>query len=92
MPSPRPPHRSLARGQEETATPASGPRPVRVRFFKFYRASRVRSASAAVSPRGVCGGVHTTARTAFQSRAGRQHVMFTSCALRIANTGPRCIR
>eukprot|EP00661_Eupelagonemidae_sp_cell13_P008886 gene8886-biopygen21183 len=29
----------------ETATPASGPRPVRVRFFKFYRASRVRSAS-----------------------------------------------
>eukprot|EP00661_Eupelagonemidae_sp_cell13_P012482 gene12482-biopygen19956 len=31
--------------QGETATPASGPRPVRVRFFKFYRAPRVRSAS-----------------------------------------------
>eukprot|EP00661_Eupelagonemidae_sp_cell13_P019276 gene19276-biopygen8452 len=29
----------------ETATPASGPRPVRVRFFKFYRVPRVRSAS-----------------------------------------------
>eukprot|EP00661_Eupelagonemidae_sp_cell13_P018836 gene18836-biopygen23448 len=29
----------------ETATPASGPRPVRVRFFKLYRAPRVRSAS-----------------------------------------------
>eukprot|EP00661_Eupelagonemidae_sp_cell13_P010147 gene10147-biopygen21293 len=31
--------------QGETATPASGPRPVRVRFFKFYRAPRVWSAS-----------------------------------------------
>eukprot|EP00661_Eupelagonemidae_sp_cell13_P010673 gene10673-biopygen6299 len=30
---------------EETATPASGPRPVRVRFFEFDRAARVRSAS-----------------------------------------------
>eukprot|EP00661_Eupelagonemidae_sp_cell13_P014941 gene14941-biopygen3630 len=29
---------------------ASGPRPVRVRFFEFYRAARVRSASAAVFP------------------------------------------
>eukprot|EP00661_Eupelagonemidae_sp_cell13_P023747 gene23747-biopygen19359 len=29
---------------------ASGPRPARVRFFEFYRAARVRSASAAVSP------------------------------------------
>eukprot|EP00661_Eupelagonemidae_sp_cell13_P024551 gene24551-biopygen4422 len=40
-------------GLGETATPASGPRPVRVRFFEFYRAPRVRSASsasAAVSP------------------------------------------
>eukprot|EP00661_Eupelagonemidae_sp_cell13_P019602 gene19602-biopygen10049 len=27
-----------------------GPRPVRVRFFKFYREPRVRSASATVSP------------------------------------------
>eukprot|EP00661_Eupelagonemidae_sp_cell13_P013558 gene13558-biopygen12560 len=31
--------------QGETATPASGPRPVRVRFLKLYRAPRVRSAS-----------------------------------------------
>eukprot|EP00661_Eupelagonemidae_sp_cell13_P003079 gene3080-biopygen14229 len=40
--------RACARRSEvlgETATPASGPRPVRVRFFKFYRAPRVRSAS-----------------------------------------------
>eukprot|EP00661_Eupelagonemidae_sp_cell13_P024691 gene24691-biopygen19443 len=29
----------------ETTTPVSGPRPVRVRFFKFYRAPCVRSAS-----------------------------------------------
>eukprot|EP00661_Eupelagonemidae_sp_cell13_P020674 gene20674-biopygen8587 len=36
----------------ETALPASGPRPVRVRCFEFYRAARVRcarSASAAFS-------------------------------------------
>eukprot|EP00661_Eupelagonemidae_sp_cell13_P012686 gene12686-biopygen4958 len=32
----------------ETALPASGPRPARVRFFEFYRAARVRSAPAAV--------------------------------------------
>eukprot|EP00661_Eupelagonemidae_sp_cell13_P017390 gene17390-biopygen2323 len=31
-------------------TPASGPRPVRFRFFEFCRAARVLSASAAVSP------------------------------------------
>eukprot|EP00661_Eupelagonemidae_sp_cell13_P017060 gene17060-biopygen6813 len=30
---------------EKTALPASGPRPVRVRSFEFYRAPRVRSAS-----------------------------------------------
>eukprot|EP00661_Eupelagonemidae_sp_cell13_P007241 gene7241-biopygen10556 len=34
----------------ETSVPASGPLPVRVRFFDFYRAARVRSASAAVAP------------------------------------------
>eukprot|EP00661_Eupelagonemidae_sp_cell13_P009643 gene9643-biopygen12245 len=42
-----------SKAQGKTATHASGPRPVRVRFFEFYRAARVRSASAAVSPRGV---------------------------------------
>eukprot|EP00661_Eupelagonemidae_sp_cell13_P011361 gene11361-biopygen18388 len=39
------PDAGSAPGLGETATPASGPRPVRVRFFKFYRAPRVRSAS-----------------------------------------------
>eukprot|EP00661_Eupelagonemidae_sp_cell13_P021639 gene21639-biopygen8672 len=38
-------------GYREMATPTSGPRPVRARFFKIYRAVRIRSASAAVSPR-----------------------------------------
>eukprot|EP00661_Eupelagonemidae_sp_cell13_P000451 gene451-biopygen10635 len=44
-----------------TAEDASGTRPGRVRFFKFYRVGRVRDASAAVSPywrrarRGRCG-------------------------------------
>eukprot|EP00661_Eupelagonemidae_sp_cell13_P015285 gene15285-biopygen11217 len=32
------------------------PRPVRVRFFGFYRAARVRSAPAAVPPRSFTGG------------------------------------
>eukprot|EP00661_Eupelagonemidae_sp_cell13_P024719 gene24719-biopygen14968 len=36
--------------QGETARDASGTRPGRVRFFKFYRAGSVRDASAAVSP------------------------------------------
>eukprot|EP00661_Eupelagonemidae_sp_cell13_P023220 gene23220-biopygen4295 len=44
--------RGVPAAQGETATPASGPRPARVRFFKIYRAPRVRSASAAVFPRG----------------------------------------
>eukprot|EP00661_Eupelagonemidae_sp_cell13_P017109 gene17109-biopygen9836 len=49
----------------ETANPASGPRPVRVRFFDFYRAPRVRSASVAAFPtwpqrgRGGVGGAGT---------------------------------
>eukprot|EP00661_Eupelagonemidae_sp_cell13_P009392 gene9392-biopygen10727 len=34
--------------QRETAEDASGPRPGRVRFFKFYRVGRVRDASAAL--------------------------------------------
>eukprot|EP00661_Eupelagonemidae_sp_cell13_P008248 gene8248-biopygen19622 len=38
--------------KEETAVPASGLRPVRGRFFAFYRPVRVRPASAAVSPGG----------------------------------------
>eukprot|EP00661_Eupelagonemidae_sp_cell13_P019496 gene19496-biopygen4020 len=37
--------------QGETARGASGTRPGRARFFKFYRVGRVRDASAAVSPR-----------------------------------------
>eukprot|EP00661_Eupelagonemidae_sp_cell13_P011734 gene11734-biopygen19903 len=36
----------------ETALPASGPLPVRVRFFAFDHAVRTRSASAAVAPEG----------------------------------------
>eukprot|EP00661_Eupelagonemidae_sp_cell13_P011007 gene11007-biopygen18356 len=43
------------RVQGDTALPASGPRPVRARFFEFYRAPRIRSASAAVSPRHLPG-------------------------------------
>eukprot|EP00661_Eupelagonemidae_sp_cell13_P017717 gene17717-biopygen3882 len=52
VPTPPPPRvvhsrwsNTRGRGLGETATPASGPRPVRVRFFKSYRAPRVRSAS-----------------------------------------------
>eukprot|EP00661_Eupelagonemidae_sp_cell13_P011912 gene11912-biopygen4891 len=44
------------RGTSQTATPASGPRPVCIRFFEFYRAPLVQSASAAVSPWGTHPG------------------------------------
>eukprot|EP00661_Eupelagonemidae_sp_cell13_P008212 gene8212-biopygen1571 len=86
--------RHIRHPQGETATPASGPRPVRVRFFEWHRAPRVRSASAAVFPRGTqqIGGRNGSGRgpdtdrtraTRYNSkkrtRTGRGHCRFSQC-------------
>eukprot|EP00661_Eupelagonemidae_sp_cell13_P022565 gene22565-biopygen2747 len=92
--------------QGETATPAYGPRPVRVRFFKVYRAPRVRSASGPrplpFSPEGTGHwrrrGV-SMARAIDNywlgvARAWRGHVLFPHESLKVilGHTGSRCMK
>eukprot|EP00661_Eupelagonemidae_sp_cell13_P020450 gene20450-biopygen20602 len=58
------------------------PRPVRVRFFEFYRAARVRSASAAVSPQRSMVG-HFCGSPQIPADPRRSLQIPTSCAVQV---------
>eukprot|EP00661_Eupelagonemidae_sp_cell13_P016746 gene16746-biopygen9813 len=60
------------------------PRPVRVRFFKFYRAPRVRSASAAVSP----GRASPASRRPLSAASPRSHCALLQPSLLIHSASP----